>query len=123
MPPYERYAAWQHSHQLVLMIYRQTATWPKDERFGLIAQVRRAAVSVPSNLVEGAARDGARPFRLHLDIAKGSMAELGYQLRVARDLGYVSEDGWKLLEKQREIAAKTLWGLYRSVRNKAKESG
>src|ERR1043166_7925675 len=98
MMPYERLKAWETAHQLVLAVYRETRGWPSEERFGLTAQARRAAVSVTSNLAEGSARLGGRELRRFADIGVGSLAELSNLLRIARDLRYISEERWKALE-------------------------
>ena len=122
MPPYERFDAWKKSHQLALAIHRQTASWPKDERFGLTAQIRRSAFSVPANLVEGQARRGRREFRRFLDIAWGSLAEVGYTLRYARDLGYLTEEAYSQLQALRDEAGPPLFGLLRSMGGSNDES-
>lgn len=80
MLPYERFDAWKTAHTLALAIHRQTADWPKEERFALTAQIRRAAFSIPANVVEGQARRGPREFRRFLDIAWSSLPEVGYTL-------------------------------------------
>jgi four helix bundle protein len=115
MQPYERFQAWEHAHRLALTVHRVTATWPSVERFGITSQVRRAALSVPTNLVEGSAKRGRGEFRRFLDISVASLAELGYLLRFARDAGYLKEGEWVALEAEREQAARILWGLYRAV--------
>ena len=115
MLPYERFDAWKKSHALALAIHQQTKSWPKDERFGLTAQIRKAAFSVPNNLVEGQARKGAKEFRRFLDISWGSLAEVGYTLRYARDLGYLSEEEYQRLQSLRDEAGPPLFGLLRSM--------
>lgn len=80
--------AWQHAIELVKSVYRLTATFPDSERFGLIAQMRRAAVSVPSNIAEGAARTTTKEYLHFLGIARGSLSELDTQLVIARELAY-----------------------------------
>ena len=80
---------WQKSHQLVLDIYRETADFPAEERFGLTFQVRKSAVSVPSNIAEGCGRSSDPDFARFLDIAIGSASELEYQLLLSRDLKYL----------------------------------
>lgn len=122
MPTYERFAAWQHSHQLVLLIYRSSGQWPRHELFGLVAQARRAAVSAASNIAEGAAKKGSREFARFLDMANGSLAEVEYLLRLARDLGYVTAEEWAGLEAQRDEAGRCLWALYASVREHARST-
>jgi four helix bundle protein len=115
MMPYERLEAWRVSHELALEIYRQSETWPRNEVFGLTSQTRRAALSVPSNLAEGAAKLGPREFRRYLDICLGSLSELSYLLLFSRDRGLVSEEGWKALDEQRNRAGQLVWRLYRAV--------
>ncbi|MGH7586920.1 MAG: four helix bundle protein [Gemmatimonadales bacterium] len=87
--PHERFRAWQLGHDLVLAVYRATSGWPMEERFGLVTQARRAAVSAQLNLVEGAAGRGPGDFARFLDNANGSLADLEYALRLARDLGHI----------------------------------
>lgn len=102
MIAYQRFDAWRAAHQLALALDRVTDGWPGQERFGLTIQVRRAALSVPTNIAEGAARRGSREFRRFLDIAHGSLAELSYLLRFCRDYGLLTEDSWLALETQRD---------------------
>jgi four helix bundle protein len=115
MMPYERWKAWERSHDLVLAIYQETRHWPSDERFGLIVQARRAAVSVTANLAEGSARLGEREFRRFGDIALGSLSELSSLLRIARDLGYLSPEEWVRLDELRNHAGRLVFGLVRSM--------
>jgi four helix bundle protein len=115
MMPYEKWKAWQRSHELALAIYSETRRWPPDERYGLIAQARRAAASVSTNLAEGSARLGGRELRRFADISLGSLSELSYQLLLARDLGYLSTERWSGLDKLRDTAGKLLFGLVRSI--------
>ena len=84
--------AWREAMTLVELIYRETATFPASERYALAAQVRRAAVSVPSNIAEGAARNTRAEFRHFLGITCGSVAELETQLEIAQRLGFLTDD-------------------------------
>jgi len=81
---------WQRSHALALQVYRLTAAFPAEERFGLVTQIRRAAVSVPTNIAEGSKRQGKLDYARFLNIAEGSLAETEYLVMLSRDLGYVS---------------------------------
>jgi len=74
--------------QLTVAIYQLTAEFPREERYGLTSQIRRAAVSVPSNIAEGQGRQGKREFMQFLNIARGSICELQTQLEIARSLGF-----------------------------------
>lgn len=85
--PHERLDVWRDSMNLVEMIYRLTGTFPHDERFGLTSQLRRAAVSIPSNIAEGAARRSTPEYLHFLSIARGSLSEASTQLQIARRLG------------------------------------
>ena len=77
---------------LVRKVYVVTRDFPKDEQYGLISQLRRAAVSVPSNIAEGAARTGKKEFARFLSVARGSLAELETQILIAKDQGYLTEE-------------------------------
>lgn len=115
MNPYERLDAWKQAHHLALMVYRLTERWPSHERFGITSQIRRAAVSVPSNLAEGAAKRGRREFRRYIDIALGSLSELRYLLHLARDLGCISEEAYAEVDPVRDRTGRMVWGLYKSM--------
>ena len=95
--PAERFqdlVVWQKAHQLALRIYRLTATYPKNEIFGLVSQMRRAAVSVPANIAEGFKRKGRSDKARIMNIGQGSLEELRYYFILSRDLGYLkSSDG------------------------------
>src|SRR4051812_24437504 len=91
---------WQRGMELVTEIYKASRSWPKDEQFGLTAQLRRAAVSVPSNIAEGNGRSGVNEFRHHLSVAFGSLCEVETQLLVAEQLTYLdSSSAAQLLER------------------------
>jgi four helix bundle protein len=104
---------------VVLSVYRTTEAWPNREQYGLTSQARRAAFSIAANIAEGVAKRGEREFRRFLDIAIGSSSELCYVLRVALDLGLLSESKWEELEKQRNAAGKLLWRLYLTARGRS----
>jgi four helix bundle protein len=92
--PYEKFEAWKVAHQLALEVYKVTERWPKSERYQLTAQMRRAGLSVPTNIAEGAAKRGVREFRRYLDISLGSLSELSYLLRFSKDLGILDDEGF-----------------------------
>ena len=81
---------WQRGHALVLSVYRMTAGSPLNERYGLTSQVRRAALSVPTNIAEGSKRITSQEYARFLNIAEASLAETEYLLMVSRDLGYIT---------------------------------
>lgn len=115
MQPHERLEVWALAHQYYLAVHKTTKTWPRDERFELTSQVRRAAFSVPANIAEGASRLGPKQFRHFLDIARGSLAETSYGLFAARDLGYITMEQWSALEQLRDRLGRMLWGLLSSI--------
>jgi four helix bundle protein len=84
-----------------------------------VSQLRRAAISIPTNLAEGAAKRGSKEFRRFLDISLGSLSELTYLLRLARDLGYLSTEEFDRMVEMRERAGQVTWGLYRAISRKA----
>ena len=92
---------WQKAHQWVLGIYRMTDGFPKNEQFGLTSQLRRAAVSIPANFVEGFRKKGKLDKLRFYNIAQGSISESQYYLILANDLGYANTTG--LLEQLKEI--------------------
>jgi len=115
MSPYERLAAWEPCYQLVLKVYKATQSFPKSELYGLTSQTRRAAFSVCANIAEGCAKRGSRELRRFLDIAIGSISEVSFALRLARDLEYLSTEAWRSLEDAHNHAGVLLWKLYKSV--------
>jgi four helix bundle protein len=116
MMPYERLDAWRACHVLAIATYRVTSSFPDTERYGLVVQMRRAAVSTASNIAEGSAKRGARALRRYLDIALGSLAELCYQILLSKELSYLSAKQFAELEELRSIAGKLTWGLHESAR-------
>jgi len=110
---FEDLQVWQKSHQLVLEIYKITKKFPDNERFGLISQMRRAAVSIPANIAEGFRKRGKRDKINFYNIAQGSLDELNYYLILSRDLEFISEIN-PLLTKIEEIA-KMLTRLIKSI--------
>jgi four helix bundle protein len=119
MKRYERLEAWHAAHQLVLLTYRVTKTFPREELYGLTSQARRAAFSVAANIAEGSAKKGPREFRRFLDMAVGSLAELAYIFQLVKDLEMIEPAKWSELDQARETAGRLTWGLYRSVRTLA----
>jgi four helix bundle protein len=104
MRRYSDLQVWKRSHAVVLEIYRATSRFPVAERFGLTAQLRRAAVSVPTNIAEGSKRISQRDFAHFLNISEGSLAEVHYLIELARDLGYLEQSlAATLLDEIEEI--------------------
>jgi four helix bundle protein len=101
--------------QLAKEIYRITKNFPTDERFGLIIQLRRAAVSIPSNIAEGQARYSQREFLRFLSNARGSLAEVETQLVLSAELGYVPESEMQNLTRKTAEVGRLLNGLYSAI--------
>ena len=108
---------WQESMQLVEGVYRLTSAFPDGERYGLISQMRRAAVSVPSNIAEGAGRSGEKEFLKFLSISRGSLSELETQLLLASRLGYMDGGMEKISTRMNTVFA-LIGGLMNSLRKK-----
>ena len=111
--------AFQLADELVLDVYRATKTFPRDEMFGLTSQLRRAAVSIASNIVEGCARQSQGDFVRFLDTAFASAREVEYQLSIAARLEYIPEDLATLLNDKVVETSKVTYGLLRSLRPKS----
>lgn len=101
--------------EIVVDVYRATRVFPAEEKFGLVAQLRRAAVSVPSNIAEGRGRLGAGEFRRFISIARGSVAELQTQLAVAVALRFIDAKEIAPLSEKLDRLSKMLFSLYRSL--------
>jgi len=106
---------WQKSIDLVTEVYRNTSKFPREEIFALTSQIRRCAVSIPSNIAEGEGRKGAPEFARFLRIAQGSLAELQTQLIVSERLGYLPRTQFEALSKMTEEVGRLLYGLIRST--------
>ena len=107
--------AWQEAHVLVLLIYKTTAHFPADERFGITNQMRRAVISITSNIAEGFGRETAKDKAHFYTMAKTSLAELENQGIAARDLKYMNTESFTLFEQQAEKVNRLLAGLYKSA--------
>jgi len=114
---YRQFLVWQKAHLLTLEIYEITRLFPADERFGLTSQLRRAALSIPSNIAEGAGRNSDSDFARFLDIAGGSANELEYQLLLAHDLGYIPEGAYQPLLSQLSEVRRLLTGFRRKLKS------
>ena len=107
---------WQRAHQLVLAVYRVTRDFPNDERYGLVSQMRRAAVSVAANIAEGFKRQGKADKVRFYNISEASLEELKYYFILSRDLEYIADT--ENLVAEAEIVSRMLYRLIESVRAK-----
>jgi four helix bundle protein len=115
---YKKLEVWKKAHELVLLTYRNTKSFPKNELFGLTSQIRRAVISITSNIVEGQASNSKRDFLNFLNIANRSLVETEYLLETALDLDYLTDSEYRQLELLRISVGNLLNGLMRSLRTK-----
>ena len=115
MEKFKQLNVWRKAHRLVLEVYRVTKKFPDEERFALVSQMRRAAISVPANIAEGAKRNTTKDRKHFHNISDTSLEELKYYFVLSFDLGYITqEEGEKLTEQAREIG-KMLSGLNKKL--------
>jgi len=107
---------WQKSHQITLAIYKITATFPREELFGLTSQMRRASASVPANIAEGCGRNSESDFARFLTIAMGSASELEYHLLLSRDLSLLGEDEYVQISTDLEEVKRMLTGFIQKLK-------
>ena len=114
--------AWQYYDDLAVLVYSKTRSFPKEELYGITSQLRRAAISVPTNIAEGAGREHKREYLHFLYVARSSIAEAEYLLHLSRRVGYLKDNEYKKVEELREETAKTLQGLINSVKKEVKKT-
>jgi four helix bundle protein len=113
--PHRKLDVWKMSMDFVKDIYHSTEVFPKSETFGIVSQMRRASISIPSNLAEGAARKGTKKFKQFLNIAQGSISELDTQIELALMLNYIDKNAYTLLMEKLNRISKMLFGLSKSL--------
>ena len=114
--PHHKLEVWKRSLNFVTKIYKITAKYPNEEKFGLVSQMRRAAVSIPSNIAEGAARNSKKEFINFLHIAQGSSAELETQILISRNLSFIAPSATDPLLQELEEISRMIIGLQNSLR-------
>jgi len=119
---YKDLDVYRKSIDFVVDIYKITESFPESERFGLVSQLRRAAVSLPSNLAEGSGRNGKKELINFLHIARGSLFEIGTQLEISQRLGFVSQDDYDKLEERRATIQRMMNALISSLRKKGENN-
>lgn len=112
---YKKLIVWEKADELAFQVYLATKSFPKDEAYGVTSQLRRAALSVPTNIVEGAGRQGRKEMKHFANIALGSLAETEYLLEFCHRLGYVSDQEHASLESLRSAVGALLWNFHRSI--------
>ncbi len=119
MRDYTKIVAWQKADDLTVAVYEATKGFPKEEIYSLTSQLRRAAYSVPSNIVEGSSRESMKDYLHFLHIARGSLSETRYFIHLARRLNYLTVEEQRPLTEASEEALRVLAGLIRSVEKEA----
>ncbi len=114
--PHRKLDVWKKSMEFVKDLYKATEAFPKAEIYGLTSQMRRAAISIPSNLAEGAAKKGNREFRQFLNIAQGSISELDTQIELSLMLEYLDSSIYDSLMNELNTISKMLFGLSKSLK-------
>ncbi len=110
--------AWKKSVDFVVMIYKMTESFPKEEKFGLTSQIRRASVSIPANIAEGAARKSDKEFLQFLFISQGSASEVETEIIIAYRLGFLSESNYESLNKSLDDIGRMITGLSNHLKRK-----
>jgi four helix bundle protein len=119
MQHFNKLQVWQRSHKLVLALYRTSRSFPSDERFGLISQLRRAALSVPTNIAEGSRKAAPKDYARFLNIAEGSLGETEYLVLLSRDLNYLPVDSAASLLVEIKELASMLHSLRKTIQRDA----
>jgi four helix bundle protein len=115
MKDFKELKVWEKAHALTLQVYQETRSFPREETYGLTSQVRRAAASVAANIVEGCGRRSDGEFSRFLQIARGSASELEYHLLLARDLHFLNEATFDMLDAKVVEVERMLTGLVKRV--------
>ncbi|MFH1038746.1 MAG: four helix bundle protein [PVC group bacterium] len=116
--PHEKLDVWKRAIDLCVALYRLTGQFPDSEKYGLVSQMRRAAVSVGSNIAEGAGRGSTGAYIHHLHIAQGSLAELDTQLLISNRLEFINDQKYTVIKEQTIIIGKMITNLIKSLRGK-----
>jgi len=123
MQSFREVKVWEKAHHLGLHVYRVTAGFPEIEQAGLIRQMRKAAVSLPSKIAEGCGRAGDRELARYLESAKGSANDLEYQVLLAKELGFLPEPEHAVLSEEITEVQKMLYGFIKTVRGRIASKG
>ena len=120
MRPHEKLDGWKKAIEFVIAVYRATDDFPKDERFGLISQLRRASVSIPANIAERAGRKSDKEFAHFLSMSQGSASEVDTELLIASRLGYFENEKYLELRPSPDEIGRVLTGLCQHLQRKVR---
>ena len=112
---YKNLKVWQKADELAIETYKITRKFPKDELYGITSQLRRASLSVPTNIAEGYARKGDKELARYINISIGSLAEVEYLLDFSWRLGFMKEEDFQKISSLREFVGKLLWNFYKKI--------
>lgn len=113
---WQKLEVWKHADELAFQVYNATRHFPKEEIYGITSQIRRASLSVPTNIVEGYSRKGDRELARFTNISLGSLAETKYLLYFSNRLGYINSKNYKELKAGYDVLGKLLWRFYEAVK-------
>lgn len=116
MKDFRQLKVWEKAHQLALDVYKSTKNFPKEDLYGLTSQIRRASMSIPTNIAEGCGRNTDPEFARFLQISMGSASETEYQLILAHDLEFLSKDNYEMLHLEVEHLKSMLASLLKTIR-------
>ncbi len=117
---YKDLIVWQKSVALVTSVYTLSKTFPQEEKFGIISQLNRASVSIPSNIAEGWGRESAKSYLQFLRISRGSLMETETLLEISKNLGFINDSNFNDITNQIQEVSKILQGLIKSIQQKTK---
>jgi len=112
---YENLLVWQKANELALTVYQETKGFPKEEMFGLTSQLRRAALSVPTNIAEGYARRNDKILKVFLDQAYGSLVETKYLVNFSHEVGYLRKESLENINSRCQTVGRLIWGFSTKV--------
>jgi len=113
---WQKLEVWKHADELAFQVYNATRHFPKEEIYGITSQIRRASLSIPTNIVEGYSRKGDRELARFINISLGSLAETKYLLYFSNRLGYINIQNYKELKAGYDVLGKLLWRFYEAVK-------
>jgi four helix bundle protein len=115
MRDFRKYSVWEQSHKLVLEIYTITKYFPNEEKFGLISQIRRAVTSIPTNIAEGCGKISEKDFARYLGISFGSASELEYLILLSKDLNFIDDQKYQIVQNEIVSVKKQLYHLINKI--------